>query len=205
MAIKKKPAARKRISRSVPKTQKIDGNFAASWEGSASTHPEFLSVEQFADIEAKTRAFNDEISKKVEDLGALVSAYADKRAAKELDAKVEKLRFEEFVVKLRSFKMGDFATVIAALKIWAESPSETSAERLKFLAHHFLETNINNVMAPPKSIYERFAELNTLMADKQSDYWRGPDSDKLQQEWRDLHTATQTQDNRIRDLIRRST
>ena len=43
--------------------------------------------------------------------------------------------------------------------------------------------------SPIKTAEARFAELNTMMRDKSSAYYRGPLRDTLQAEWRDLHTA----------------
>ena len=49
---------------------------------------------------------------------------------------------------------------------------------------------------PIQSAETRLSELNGMMRDKSGPYWRGPQSDKLQAEWRDLYDATQKAKNR---------
>lgn len=50
--------------------------------------------------------------------------------------------------------------------------------------------------SPLKTAEARLSELNNMMADKRSAYWRGPQADTLQAEWRDLYSAIQKQKER---------
>lgn len=68
---------------------------------------------------------------------------------------------------------------------------------LKWMAGISLEMNPAATLVPPganpaKTIGTRLAELNTMMADKSSAYWRGPQAESLQAEWRDLYNAQQS-------------
>ena len=50
---------------------------------------------------------------------------------------------------------------------------------------------------PGKSISDRLGELNRMIGDKSSDYWRGANSDSLQKEWRDLYEANERMGKRV--------
>ena len=50
---------------------------------------------------------------------------------------------------------------------------------------------------PGKSISDRLGELNRMMGDKSSDYWKGANSDSLQKEWRDLYEANERMGKRV--------
>jgi len=43
----------------------------------------------------------------------------------------------------------------------------------------------------PAAIQSELADLNKMMADKDSDYWKGPKSEKLQARWRELFEANE--------------
>ena len=51
--------------------------------------------------------------------------------------------------------------------------------------------------SPIKSAEARFAELNNMMKDRQGPYYRGPQRDALQAEWRELHTALEKAKDRV--------
>jgi len=67
-------------------------------------------------------------------------------------------------------------------------------EALKFLAGLAREINPAATLVPAsgnpmRGIADRMAEIQKMMGDRTSDYWRGPRSSHLQQEFRDLVTA----------------
>jgi len=67
---------------------------------------------------------------------------------------------------------------------------------LKWMAGVALEVNPVSTLIPPganpaKTIAARKAELEGMMADKSSAYWRGPQANDLQAEWRELFNAEQ--------------
>lgn len=66
---------------------------------------------------------------------------------------------------------------------------------LKFMASLSREVNPFAKLVPEsgstplKSAEGRLAEITAMMANKQGPYWRGPQAEKLQAEWRELHGA----------------